>query len=201
LKAATAYATLRKLGALVLQTADAAAALRESPSAATKTLTRLAGDGLVTRVRHGTWWIGATVDPFRLAPYLTIPYENYLSLQTALQLRGVIEQIPEVIYAVTIGRTQRIETDVAVFSFHHVAPEVFGGYEQDAAGVRLATSEKALFDSAYLSAGKSRLFASLPELQLPKGFRRRELWRWLAKVPSARSRTITERKLEALLGA
>ena len=56
--------------------------------------------------------------------------EVYLSLHTALHLRGLIEQIPEVVYAVSLDRTSRIVTPMATFSIHHLAPEVFGGYEQ-----------------------------------------------------------------------
>jgi predicted transcriptional regulator of viral defense system len=196
-----AFARLRRLGVPVLDTADAAAALRQSPSAATKTLSRLADVGLVTSIRHGVWWVDGQVDPYVLPEYLSAPLGSYLSLQTALHLRGLIEQIPEVYYAVSLARTSRITTSVGAFSFHHVAPEVFGGYEERPTGVKLATAEKALFDFAYLSAGRSRLFTWLPELTLPKNFRRAELRRWLAKIPSERSRTITKTKLEQLLAS
>jgi hypothetical protein len=37
---------------------------------------------------------------------------------------------------------------MGTFSFHHLAPEVFGDYEQTPTGVKLATAEKALFDWA-----------------------------------------------------
>ena len=199
MNSSAAYVSLRRLGSPVVQTSDAAAALGQSTSAAAKTLSRLAEVGLVTAVRHGSWWVDGAVDPYRLVPHLTAPLESYLSLQTALQLHGVVEQIPEVFYAVTLARTQRIVTAAGTFSLHHLAPEVFGGYDESPAGVRLATVEKALFDYAYLSAGKSRLFTALPELELPRRFRRAELKRWLAKIPSLRSRTVTQRKLEALL--
>ncbi len=53
---------------------------------------------LASPVRHGTWWVGATVDAYRLPEYLTAPLPSYLSLQTALHLRGMVEQIPEVLY-------------------------------------------------------------------------------------------------------
>jgi predicted transcriptional regulator of viral defense system len=194
-----AYAALLGLGVPVVETADAAALLRQSTTAAAQTLSRLARAGLVTRVRHGTWWLRPPVDPYRLPPYLTAPLESYLSLHTALHLRGLVEQIPEVHYVASLARTQRIATVVGTFSIHHLAPEVFGGYEDAESGVRLATAEKALFDVAYLSAGRSRLFTSLPELSLPRGFRRSELGRWLAKIPSERSRTLTARKLDAWL--
>jgi len=194
-----AYAKLRKLGVPVLDTADAAAALHMSTPTATKVLSRLSHAGLIKAIRHGTWWVDGEIDPYCLPNYLVAPFESYLSLQTALHLRGLIEQIPEVYYVASHARTSLIATRAGTFSIHHLAPEVFGGYEVLPSGAKLASAEKALFDFAYLSAGRSRLFTSLPELELPRGFRRAELKRWVAKIPSERSRTITERRLAALL--
>lgn len=199
MNAREAYARLRGLGVPVLETADAAAALGLSTDAASHTLTRLAEAGLVTSVRHGSWWIDGEIDPYRLPEYLTAPLPSYLSLQTALHLRGLIEQVPEVFYAVSLARTQRIVTHAGTFSIHHVAPEVFGGFEETAEGVKIATAEKALFDVAYLSGGRSRLFTSLPELELPRRFRMSELERWTSRIPSARSRTMTIRRLSRLV--
>ena len=201
MNARLAYAALRNLRVPVIETADAAAALHQSTRAANKTLARLAQAGLVTQVRHGTWWIDAGVDPYRLPEYLTAPLPSYVSLHTALYLRGLVEQIPEVHYAASLARTQRIATAVGTFSIHHLAPEVFGGYEETETGVKLATAEKALFDFAYLSAGRSRLFTALPEITLPRGFRRGVLTRWVERIPAQRSRTITRRKLDEFLAS
>ncbi len=199
MNAAHALAVLRRLGVPAIDTSDAAAALGLSTAAASQTLTRLGHVGLVTPVRHGTWWLEDAVDPLRLPEYLTAPLPSYVSLQTALHRRGLIEQIPEIVYVVSLGRTQRVKTKVGTFSMHHVAPEVFGGYDEPDRGGKLATAEKALFDFAYLSSGRSRLFTSLPELTLPRGFRRKELSRWLGKISSARSRTLTAHAIDALL--
>lgn len=201
MNARDALARLRRLGVPVIETADAAAALGQSTAAASMTLSRLVESGLVSAVRHGTWWIDGPIDPYRLPEYLTAPLPSYVSLQTALHVHGLIEQIPEVIYVTSLARTQRVRTKAGAFSIHHVAPELFGGFEENASGVKLATAEKALFDVAYLSAGRSRLFTSLPELELPREFDRRELERWTARIPSERSRTITSRKLDEFLTA
>jgi predicted transcriptional regulator of viral defense system len=182
----------------VLETADAAAALGQSTAAASKTLSRLAASGLVTRVRHGTWWLDTPPDPHRLAAHLLAPLPSYLSLQTALHLRGLVEQVPAVFYVVSLARTQRIATSVGVFSVHHVAPELFGGYEQTSDRVSLATSEKALFDLAYLSGGRSRLFTGWPELELPRDFDWREVRRWIRRIASAKRRTRVETRLRPL---
>jgi len=199
MNASEAIATLRKLGVPVVSTADVAAALRQSAFAASKTLARLASAGLVTSIRHGQWWLEGAIDPFRLPEHLTAPFPSYVSLQTALYLRGAIEQLPVVIYAASLARTQRIVSSAGTFSIHHVAPELYGGFEETAAGVKLASVEKALFDLAYLSGGRSRLFTSLPELELPRAFRKAELRRWLARIPSMHKRTATTRRLASFL--
>jgi predicted transcriptional regulator of viral defense system len=199
--ATLALARLRALGVPVVRTSDAAAALGLSTFAASQTLTRLSAAKLVRSVRHGIWWVEGEIDPYRLPEYLTAPMPSYLSLQTALHIHGLIEQIPVVHYVASLARTQRIVTSAGTFSIHHLAPEVFGGFEETKAGALLATPEKALFDVAYLSGGRTRLFTSLPELELPPRFRRAELRRWVELIPSARGRTLTSRKLEELLAS
>jgi predicted transcriptional regulator of viral defense system len=194
-----ALAILKRLGVPALDTADAAAALRLTTAAASQTLTRLARAGFVRSVRHGTWWLEEALEPLRLPEYLTAPLPAYVSLQTALHRHGLIEQIPGVLYAVSLAKTQKVKTKVGTFSIHHMAPEVFGGFEETERGAKVATAEKALFDFAYLSSGRSRLFTSLPELELPRGFKRKDLSRWVAKIPSVRSRTLTSQKLDELL--
>lgn len=194
-----AIAILRRLGVPAIDTADAAAALKLTTTAASKQLARLARAGLLRSIRQGTWWLEDDLDLLRLPEYLVAPFPAYVSLQTALHRHGLIEQIPEVVYAVSLGKTQRLTTKVGTFSIHHVAPEVYGGFEETERGAKIATPEKALFDFAYLSSGRSRLFTSLPELELARGFKRKELGRWLAKIPSERSRTLTSKKLDELL--
>ncbi len=199
MNAITAYARLQALRVPVVTTSDAAAALGQSAFAASKTLVRLAVAGLVTPVRRGTWWLGRDLDPLRLPGFLTAPLPSYLSLHTALHVRGLIEQVPVVVYAVSLARTQRIVAGGTSFSIHHTAPEIFGGFDELPSGVLLATAEKALFDFAYLSGGRSRLFTSLPEVELPRGFRKRSIERWIDRIPSQRGKTLTRKKIEALL--
>ncbi len=197
MNASEAFARLSGLGVPALRTSDAAAALGLSVSAASVTLTRLARAGLIRRVRSGTWWVGEGLDPLRLPELLTAPMPSYVSLLSALSIHGMIEQLPQVTYAVSLARSQRITTSVGVISVHHLDPVLFGGFVTLTTGVKLATPEKALFDLAYLSGGRSRRFASLPELELPPLFRRKELSRWLGLVTSARARTMTSLRLES----
>jgi predicted transcriptional regulator of viral defense system len=199
-KAALAIARLRDLGVPVVTTADAAAALRLSTVATSQALGRLDAAGVLKRVRKGLWSLSEKIDPLALAEHVTQPYPSYISLQTALYLHGMIDQIPATTYVVSLGRTAKVRTSVGTFSIHQVAPEFFGGAFLDhRTGVRLASPEKALVDTLYLSSGRSRLFARLPELELPASFRAREARRWAERIPSRRLRTIVEHKLENVL--
>ncbi len=200
MNASEALRRLRSLRVPAATTADAAAILRVSGEAASQTLRRLAASGLVTAVRRGLWALSDQPDPLALAEYVTAPYPSYVSLQTALYRRGMVAQIPSMIYLVSLARSGRVETTIGTYSVHHVRPELFGGFEHDrASGTKLAFPEKALFDFLYLSPTRGRLFARLPELELPRGFRRSLARGWADRIPSRRSRTIVQRRLDEVL--
>jgi predicted transcriptional regulator of viral defense system len=200
MNASEALGRLRGLRVPAVTTSDAAVVLGSSTEAASHTLRRLASSGLLTPVRRGLWALSDQVDPLALAEYVTAPYPSYVSLQTALYRRGMISQIPSSIYLVSLARSDLIGTRVGTYSVHHVRPELFGGFEHDArSGTKLALPEKALFDFLYLSPTRGRLFAALPELELPRGFRRSIVREWVDRISSPRSRTIVARKLEDVM--
>lgn len=196
-----ALGRLLDLGVPTVETADVAAVLHVSTTAATKLLRRLAAARLIVRLRSGLWLLARSApSPYSLAEALTAPMPSYVSLQTALYLHGMIEQVPSVIYLASLARTQKISTSIGVFSVHHLAPELFDGYEARADGTKLATPEKALFDVAYLSGGRSRVFAHLPELELPAGFHRSRLREWSQRITASRKRSMVESRIAAMLG-
>jgi predicted transcriptional regulator of viral defense system len=194
-----AYANLRRFGRSVITTADASLRLDRTLSAANRLLGRLAAAGLVVKLRRGLWSLDAHIDPLALPEFLTAPFPAYVSVQSALYFHGMISQIPQVVYVASLGPTRRVATSFATYSLHRLAPEFFGGFVSIGA-VHMATPEKALLDTLYLSCAKSRLFARLPELELPPRFRMREARRWIARIPAAYRRTLVERKLEEILG-
>ncbi|MGO8968852.1 MAG: type IV toxin-antitoxin system AbiEi family antitoxin domain-containing protein [Myxococcaceae bacterium] len=195
-----ALARLRNLGVPVVTTADAAAVLRLSTAAASHTLRRLARAGLAVPARRGLWVLDRDMDALLLPEHLTAPYPSYVSLQTALFRHGMISQIPSMTYAVTLGRNRRIDTPLGNYSFHHLPPELFGGWAvPPRSGLKMATPEKALADFLYLTPTRTRLFAALPELELPAGFRPAQTRAWLRRIRSQRLRTIAEARLEQLL--
>ena len=200
MNAAEALRRLKRLRVPAATTADASAVLGISGQAASHTMRRLARSGLVTAVRKGLWALAEEPDPLALAEYVTAPYPSYLSLQTALYRHGMIEQIPSMIFVVSLARSARIETRLGTYSVHHVQPAFFDGFAAlPDSGIKLALPEKALVDFLYLSTTRGRLFTALPELELPRGFRRSAAREWTRRIPSQRLRTIVARRLDELL--
>lgn len=180
-------------------TRDAAALLKIKPSYAHMVLRRLVEQGFLLHLSRGRWCHARGISRFALPELLAAPYPAYVSMQSALFHHGLIEQIPEIVYAATLARPRRIDTPLATVSFHRLPPELFVGFELSLDdGAKIATPEKALFDVFYLTQGRSRLFARLPELEIPKGFRWGELRRYAHQVKSQSRRSVIERRIDQL---
>lgn len=193
------YATIKDLAQPVFQTRDIVALLHMPPSTVSKALRRLAKHNHLVSIQRNLWGLPEKIDPLMLPEYLTAPYPSYISLQSALYHHGMIEQIPQVIYAVSLMRTKKVETSLGNFSLHHLPPEFYFGYESIGTNnIKMATPEKALLDFFYLSPAKTRLFVSLPELELPKNFNYKQCEFWLKKIPAKTRRKLVEKKLMLL---
>jgi predicted transcriptional regulator of viral defense system len=199
--AAETMARLRRLGVPVVSTIEAAQSLGVTVDAAGKMLDRLARATVVARVKHGLWALRPELDPLLLPDHLTAPLPSYVSLQTALHYHGLIEQIPAMIYVVSLGRARTIRTRFGTFSVHRVAPDLFGGFEVLEGGVKMATPEKALVDVLYLSATRNRTFAALPEVELPRTFDRRKAGGWMRRISSPTLREVVLRRWRRVIGA
>lgn len=194
-----ALGRLRALGKPAVTTDDVVVALRMRRPATSRLLGRLADAGLVLKVRHGLWSLDPQIDPLLVPENLTAPYPAYVSLQTALYLHGMISQVPEVIYVASLAPPRRVRTNVGTFSIHRLAPTFFGGFDTAPSGVRLAKPEKALLDTLYLIPAKSRLFAHLPEVELPDHFDERAARAWVRRIREGPRRTMVSDRLEAFL--
>jgi predicted transcriptional regulator of viral defense system len=194
------YTKLRELKLSVLQTRDVAAILKISVNHANKLLSRLSEARHIVHLRRGTW-IFPDIDPLALPSLLTEPFPAYVSLQTALFYHGMVSQIPSIIYAVSPARTRLYKTPIASISIHHVQPLFFFGYDEikDNELLKIATPEKALIDIFYLSQTKSRLFHSLPEIELPKKFKLSMANKIIDKITSVRKKTLVRRRFSELI--
>lgn len=189
---------IQQLGVPSFETRDISALLRVTPANASALLSRLATRSFVRRLARGRWSIGANPNREQLAEQVAAPSPAYVSLQSALFRHGLIEQVPDVLYAVTLGRARRVQTPAGTVSLHRMPPALFGGYEITDDGAKVATAEKALFDLLYLSPTRTRLFVHLPEIEFPKTFRWAEVARWAKKILGKSRRVFVEQKLASL---
>ena len=195
-----AQTRLLALKAEILQTSDASVCLKISRSHASKVLGRLAEAGILLPIARGLWAFADKTEPMMLPEHLTAPSLAYVSLQTALYYHGMISQIPEVIYAVTLARTRKYITPLGVISLHHLEPEFFFGYEVvGEKAIKLASPEKALLDILYLAPARSLLFQSLPELEIPSNFKTAEARKMIQKIPSKRLRTLVQKRFDSII--
>ena len=158
-----------------------------SMSAATKRLARLSEKERLTKVTKGVW---ANIShpyfhPLSCVPYLLGKEQGYVSFLTALHAHGVISQIPKTIQIATTGRGRVLDSPVATFEFFQIKPELMrqgAEWSESRLPYLIASAEKALVDTLYLSTRKGRRFVRLPELDLTH-FRQREFKRLLKQLP------------------
>ncbi len=198
MNAVRALETLRALDRPIVRTDEAAAVLRISGSNASHLLATLQEAGSVSRIAPGRWSVIGRPNPYVVASWLTDPYPSYVSLYTALSRRGLIAQIPRTIYVVSLADTKTVRTPVGTFSVHRLPPELFGGYE-DRDGQRIATSEKAVFDTLYLARARGQRFSHLTEIELPADFQSEALHEWAAKIDDRRVRSFVQARIAAFL--
>jgi len=199
MKMTQALAALSQLQSPIFRTRDAAACFDVNRNHASKILARLGDQGLLNELSRGFWALASFKEPLLLPEYLTAPHPTYISLQSALHYHGLIQQIPQVIYAVSLSRSKRYDTPLGTFSIHHIDASFFFGFESIGRfNLKMATAEKALIDFLYLSANKTRLFSKLPEWEIPKGFSWQRCRTMVGRINSPRQKTLVLEKLEAM---
>lgn len=183
----------------VFTTRDVAGAAQVTDDVASRDLSRLASRGLITRVMRGIWADTRHPD---FSPYAVVPVllqtsklsnnrvgalSGYVSLTSALNLRGMIQQIPRSIHVVAASQRPKLRTAVGVYEFHRLDPSLIAGAEPfgTTGAFDVATSAKALFDTLYVSVRRGRRFAALPELEFPRDFRVREMETWIRQIAYA----------------
>ncbi|HEV7770741.1 MAG TPA: hypothetical protein VGO66_08810 [Solirubrobacterales bacterium] len=194
------YGQLLRLDRPVITTSEAAAVWQTSGRTAGRRLEAMDEGGLVRRLRRGLWALDPGIPPFAVAPFLTAPFPAYISFWSAFARHQMIEQIPRQVSVASLDRARSIATTVGTYEIHHLAPELFGGFDGFEGSGYLAMPEKALFDAVYVRAA-SGTRAFFPELSLPAGFKDGELEKWTERIESARLRTLVSRRLGEVLSA
>ena len=199
MKSIDALTKLKKLGQSFFKTSDASVCWQVPNAHASKILSRLMEAGQIAKISRSLWAIG-TADPLEAAIHLSAPQPSYISLQTALFFHGIISQIPTITYAVTTGRTRKINTSIGRISFHHVSPDFFFGFKVfGSKNILMAEPEKALIDILYLKPARSRLFQALPEVTFSKEFSRKRAQKIVGTIHSCCRRTLVQNGLKKMI--
>lgn len=157
---------------VVFTTRDYARAAGVSVAAASRQLTRLRRrNRSLLRLTRGVW--ANSGHPYfsvhACVPALLGAEHGYVSFLTALHLHGALSQIPARTQIATTGHARQLPTPVGVFEFFQLKPELISAgvvWSDTQRPYRIASVEKALFDTFYLATRKKRRFARLPELEL-----------------------------------
>ena len=173
---------------VIFTTREYASQVGLSMPAAAKRLARLSIKKLLTGVTKGIWANTSHpyFHPLSCVPYLLGKEQGYVSFLTALHLHGVISQIPKTIQVATTGRARSLDSPFSRYEFFQIKPELMQqgtDWSETRLPYRIATPEKALIDTLYLSTRKNRRFARLPELDVTQsGFRVAEFDRFLDRL-------------------
>ncbi len=174
-----------------------------SLSAVSHSLKRMERQGIVRGVLRGLWCDPSDprFSPFLLVPFLAGGHQAYVSFLSALNLHGMIEQIPHSVFCATTGHTQLKRTPVGTFSFHRIHPNFFAGFDWYRGGREflIAAPDKALVDSLYLSSRRGKQFGFFPEIEFGRKFRSFEAQRWAKQIPDPRIRKYVQERLNALM--
>lgn len=187
----------------VFSTAEVAARAGIALSNASRDLAELARDGMVTRIRRGLWAVSNHPD---FSPYAVVPHlfaeqpGGYVSLLSALNLHGMIDQVPHLVHVVTTVQRPKLRTPAATYEFYKIQASLFGGFRpyRRTGNFDIATPEKALFDTLYFSSRKGRRFSFLPELEVPEQFSSSEMGRWIALIGHPPLRVAVRERWERL---
>lgn len=171
----------------VFATSAVAELTGSTASNVSRDLGKLEEEGMITRIRRGVW---AVVHHPDFSAYSVVPHlfegeeAGYVSLLSALNLHGMIDQIPRVVQVMTTLQRSKLRTPAGTYEFHRIQAELFDGFGpyRGMGNFDIATPEKALFDTMYLSARKGRRFAHLPEIEMPTGFSPTAVEEWISRV-------------------
>jgi predicted transcriptional regulator of viral defense system len=177
---------------VVFTTRDYAQQAGVEIASASRQLGRAQEAGALTQVTRGIW--ANTSHPSFHALACVAPVlgneQGYVSFLTALHLHDVISQIPRTLQVATTGRPRTLQTPVGTFELFRLAPSLMRegiAWSRTAIPYRIASSEKALLDTLYLSTRRGRRFRSLPELDLEgRRYSRRTFQRLLDAMENPR---------------
>lgn len=147
---------------------------------------RMVKKGFARRIMEGV--ISLTDDPFIIASQLIEP--SYISFNSALYLRGLVQQAPVLVECVTTKSSFKLHEPRV--QYHMIVPELYFGYDRisrHSSYVWVATSEKAVLDIVYFggnydptrSLDKEKLLSFARPYAIHGGNRGKRVRKWVER--------------------
>lgn len=193
---------IRKLRRPVFTTRELSALSGKSLSTTSQGLRYLTGQAILIKIRRGLWADANSerLSAFSLVPFLAPGHRAYVSFLSALHFHGIIEQIPQVYTIASTAHSRTFRTPLGTFQVHRISPTLFAGFDWNGPdrGFLIATAEKALVDSLYLSAHRKKQYSHFPELDFPGSFSFAIARQWARRISAARVRSAVLHELDRL---
>jgi predicted transcriptional regulator of viral defense system len=123
-------------------------------------LVRWVKSGYLLKLRRGVYVLGKPYRKIEPHPFLIanqLQRGSYVSFQSVLSYYDLIPEHVPVVTSATTGRPETVKTPMGSFIFRHLKAGLFSGFRQvqiaDRQQAVIATSEKALVDLLYATAG------------------------------------------------
>ena len=110
---------------------------RVNPEVIRLQLARWTKSGKLIQLRRGLYSLAPPYQKVKPHPFLIanrMQRASYVSCQSALAFYGLIPDVVQTTVSVTAGRPGRWETQLGVFEFRHVKPNLLRGYRMFALG-------------------------------------------------------------------
>jgi predicted transcriptional regulator of viral defense system len=195
---------VRKLRRPVFTTRELSALAGKSLSTTSQGLRYLTEQGILIKIRRGLWAEadGDRLSAYSLVSFLVPGHRAYVSFLSALHLHGIIEQTPQVNTIASTAHSRTIRTPLGTFRIHQISPGMFAGFDWNGPdrAFLLASAEKALVDSLYLSAHRKKQYGNFSELEFPGSFSFAKAGQWARRIRAQRVQAIVLRELDRLSG-
>lgn len=129
-------------------------------------ITKLLEAKILTQLEKGKYFLtSAKPNDFKISQYIYSP--SYVSLESALNVYGVLSQFPFEITAVTLKKPTSKFINGKTYTYSRLKKSLFTGYiKKD--DYLMASAEKALFDYLYMACKSLRSESYLNEMDFSK---------------------------------
>lgn len=120
-----------------------------NPNSLYKAIYRLEKSKIISRLGPGKYFYGNEPPmDFSVANFLIQP--SYISLESALNLYGILSQFPYLITSVSTTKSKTVRTYNREFQYAHISKDLYWGFVKTDEYL-IATPEKAIIDNFYLA--------------------------------------------------